>query len=368
MKKNNDFFAELLVGTFVTAVVALLAYFTIVISGVDLFAGRERVRATVEFRDVGGLKDRDNVIYRGMKVGTVERISLAPDAISVTILVDRDVTLRDSYRISVAALSLLGGNYMLLEEGEGGKLPLESTVFSGTPPSDWMRDLGEIARNLNELTSRGSLKNIVTNFESVSEKINEVVTRVERGDGTLGRLLSTNDQMYADAAETVAAAKSIARRLERGEGTLGALLSPDDTVYRDLKSAFANAAEISGRLANGEGTMGRLLSKDDTVYLDLRKTVANLKEVTSKIAAGEGLLGRIAQDGELAENASELLANLRKVSAALASGEGSLGKLVSDQELYNEVNGLIKDVRQVVDNYRDTTPISTFAGLAGGAL
>ena len=86
MKKNNDLFSELIVGMFMVAVIALLAYFTIVISGVDLIRGRERVRATVEFRDVGGLKERDNVVYRGMKVGTVERIALAPEHITVTIL------------------------------------------------------------------------------------------------------------------------------------------------------------------------------------------------------------------------------------------------------------------------------------------
>ena len=33
MKKNNDLFSELIVGVFMVAVIALLAYFTIVISG-----------------------------------------------------------------------------------------------------------------------------------------------------------------------------------------------------------------------------------------------------------------------------------------------------------------------------------------------
>ena len=216
MKKNNDLFSELIVGVFMVAVIALLAYFTIVISGVDLIRGRERVRATVEFRDVGGLKERDNVVYRGMKVGTVERIALAPEHITVTMLVDRDVVLRDSCRITVAALSLLGGNYLLLEEGKGEARPLETTTFTGVPPADWMRDLGEIARNLNDLTSQGSLKNIVSNFEAMSERLNTVATRVERGEGTLGKLLSTNDQVYVDVAATVASAKNIAGRLERG--------------------------------------------------------------------------------------------------------------------------------------------------------
>ncbi len=368
MKRNGDLFSELVVGVFMVAVIALLAYFTIIISGVDLIRGRERVRATVEFRDVGGLKERDNVVYRGMKVGSVERISLAPESITVTMLVDRDVMLRESYRVSVAALSLLGGNYLLLEEGSGSPLPLETTVFKGVPPADWMRDLGEIARNLNDLTSQGNLRNIVTNFESMSEKLNAVATRVERGEGTLGKLLSTNDQVYVDVAATVASAKTIAGRLERGEGTVGKLLSSDDTVYQDLKKTFAHAAEISDRLAAGEGTLGRLLSKDDAVYRDIQGSVANIKAITARITEGEGLLGKITQDKQMADDASKLLANLKNVSEKLAQGEGTLGKLTSDPELYNEVNGLIKDVRQIVDNYRDTTPISTFAGLVGGAL
>ena len=36
--------------------------------------------------------------------------------------------------------------------------------------------------------------------------------------------------------------------------------------------------------------------------------------------------------------------------------------------MYDEVNAVIKDVRQIVDNYRDTTPITTFGSLATGAL
>ena len=368
MKRNSDLFSELIVGIFMVAVISLLAYFTIIISGVDLLRGRERVRATVEFSDVGGLKERDNVIYRGMKVGTVERIALAPDHITVTMLLDRDVTLRESCNITVAALSLLGGNYLLLEEGKGAVRPLETTTFRGVPPADWMRDLGAIARNLNDLTSQGSLKNIVSNFEAMSERLNTVAARVERGEGTLGKLLSTNDQVYADVASTVASAKEIAGRLERGEGTVGKLLSSDDSVYQDLKKTFAHAADISDRLASGEGTLGKLLSKDDAVYRDLQDSVASIKEITGRIAAGEGLLGRATKDERLADDAARLLANLRAVSEKLAAGDGTLGRLTSDPGLYNEINGLIKDVRQVVDNYRDTTPISTFAGLVGGAL
>lgn len=375
MNKSNDIFSEVIVGVFMVAVLSLLVYFTIVISGVDLVLGRAMTTANVEFPDVGGLKERDSVVYRGMKVGSVDEIKLAPKSISVKINVAKDVVLRDSYRITVASHSLLGGNFLQLEEGAGNPLPLETTHFKGEPPLDWMRDLGEIARNLSELTKEGGLKGIVTNLEAASEKVNVIVQRVERGEGTIGKLLSTDETLYSDLKEAVAGAKTtftniaaVAERVERGEGTVGKLLSKDDSVYVDLKNTIAKASEIADRLAAGEGTVGKLLSKDSTVYDDLKASVANIKEITGKVNAGEGLLARLSNDKELSDNAAALMENLKKVSDDLAKGEGTLGKLTTDAELYNEVNALLKDVRQIVDNYRDTTPISTFAGLVGGAL
>lgn len=381
-RKNRDVFSEMVVGVFMVAVLALLAYFTIVISGVDMLMGRAKATATIVFRDVGGLKERDSVMYRGMKVGAVERIELGASNITVRARVDSDVVIRETGKAAVAALSLLGGNYLLLEEGSGRPMPLEGTVFRGEPPVDWMRDLGAIARNLNDLTSEGRLKNIVTNFEETARNLNRIVARVERGEGTVGRLLSPDDTFYGDLTNTVGRAKetfgnaaAVSARLEKGEGTLGKLLSKDETAYGDLtnavasiKATFAHAAAVAERLEKGEGTLGRLLAKDDALWGDLTNTVASIRSAAEKLKRGEGLLGKIMDDRELADNATKLVENLKAVSDKLAKGEGTLGKLASDREMYDEVNALIKDVRQIVDNYRDTTPISTFGSLIMGGL
>ncbi len=381
-RKNKDVFSEFIVGVFMVAVLALLVYFTIVISGVDLFAGREKTTATITFTDVGGLKERDNVIYRGMKVGTVEQIKLAPSNIVVTVKIDRDVVLRKSAYISVASLSLLGGNYLVMEEGEGAVQPLATTSFHGTPPMDWMRDLGEIARSIKEVTAHGALKGIISNVEETAENVNKIVARVERGEGTAGKFLSKDDTVYADVKSAVADAKQalanaqktfdktaeISERLSKGEGTLGKLLSSDDTLYADVKKTMASAAEISERLSKGEGTMGKLLSKDDAVWADLKESVENVKAATAKLKAGDGLLARAFNDKQLADDASTLVSNLKAVASRLEKGEGTLGKLTSESAMYDELSALIKDVRQIVDNYRDTTPITTFGSLATGAL
>lgn len=388
-RKNGDVFSEVVVGIFMVAVIALLGYFTIVISGVDVMFGRTRATATIAFKDVGGLKERDNVIYRGMKVGTVDKITLGASNILVQASVDDDVVLRKSYRVSVAALSLLGGNYLLLEEGTGEPLALATTVFHGEPPVDWMRDLGAIARNLNDLTSDGNVRSIVTNFEATAANLNAIVARVERGEGTVGKLLSTNETLYADLSGTLSSAKAaatniaaIAMRVERGEGTIGKLLSTNDSVYADIRAALASAREaldtvksaarnidtIAARVERGEGTVGQLLSTNEVVYADLKASLANIRKVTDDLKGGQGLAGRLVYDKKLGEDASQLLENLNGVSERLAKGSGTLGKLMTDQELYNEVNALIKDVRQIVDNYRDTTPVSTFGSLIMGGL
>ena len=389
MKKNSDVFSEVVVGIFMVAVLALLVYFTVVISGVDVLFGREKALARIAFTDVGGLKERDNVVYRGMKVGIVEKIELAPTNVMVTVLVDRGVVLREGCHASVSALSLLGGNYLLLEEGAGAVQPLATTVFRGDPPIDWVRDLGKIAGSLNEVLNDGSFRSIISNFEATAENVNKIVARVERGEGTAGRLLSRDDTVYQDLREAVAGAKravgdaektfdgarktfdhaaAVAERLDRGEGTLGRLLSKDDAVYADLKQTLANAAAISARIERGEGTLGRLTAKDDALWGDLTNAVANVRAATAKLKSGEGLLGRAFNDAALADDAAKLVANLRTVSERLEKGEGTLGRLMTERELYDEVNAAIKDVRQIIDNYRDTTPITTFGALATGAL
>ena len=353
-RKKSDVFAETVVGVFMASVLALLAYFTIVISGVDILVGRAKVPVSIEFSDVGGLKDRDSVMYRGMKVGVIDGISLDGPNVKMVASINADVVLREKYRISVASFSLLGGNYLLLEEGEGAQLPLEGTVFRGEPPMDWMRDLGRIANSVSQITSGGELRDIVTNVQAVAAKLSQVVARVERGEGTVGKLLSSDDSVYRDLKDTVATAKT-------------AVVSVNDT--------FASAKTIAARVERGEGTVGKLLSSDDAVYRDLKASLENVRDVTARIRDGNGLLMRLADDGTLAADASALVGRLAAASADLASvasrlekGEGTLGKLSADARLYDEVTALVKDIRQVVDNYRDTTPISSFGSLIGGAL
>lgn len=286
-RRNNDAFAETIVGVFMIAVIALLAYFTIVISGGDLLNNGRRVSITVVFDEVGGLKDHDSVMYRGTKVGAIDRVEVTPSNLVVTARIDRNVTLREKCRISVCNLSMLGGNYLLLEEGEGAIVDLMKVTFKGETPTDWMKDVTEVAKNLKGVTEMEALRSIITNVDAIAINLNRIVGRVENGEGTLGKLMAADATLYDELDASV--------------------------------KAFRKAAES----------------------FDGKDTVAKL---------------------------DKLIDNLNTVAERLKNGEGTLGKLVNDRKMYDEIDGIIRDARQVLDNYRDTTPISTFSSLATGAL
>ena len=324
MKKRSEAFSQLVVGLFMVTVLLLLGYFTFVISGVDVISGRDRVTVRVAFAGVGGLKERDNVMYRGTKVGAVSRVEVTPSNLVVVAEVDAHVVLRETAVATVRNLSMLGGNYLSLDEGEGEIRPLATTLFAGETPTDWMADVARIARDLRAFTSSPELQSIVTNVAAASAH---------------ARAVSAKADAFMDRAN------AFSERLARGEGTMGKLLSTNETVYADLKETLANARAVSERLNRQK------------IFDDLEAGVAAFRQA----AEGVDIKETIAR-------ANALLENLNAFATDLKEGNGTIGRLAKDPKLYDEVNGLIRDVRQVIDNYRDTTPISTFTSLATGAF
>ncbi len=365
MKKSSGF-GDLLVGLFVAGVLVLLAFFTIIISGSDILRGKGQ-RLQVRFSNVGGLRPHDSVIVHGVPVGQVKKMRLDhANGVEVELLLNPHVQMRDGYRITVVSSSLLGGNNLLIEPGTGAELP-DNSKFIGTPPRDLMRDVTEVVAGLRRtLEDEGTLGNI----HKASVSLAEVLGRLERGEGTLGKLLSKDDGVFSNMNTTVVNLRVISERLERGEGTLGRLLSKDDKLYTDVSAAAANIRSISDRLEKGEGTLGKLLAKDDSLYTNLSATVSNLHSISDRLEKGEGTLGKLlSRDDQLYRDASQTIANLRAVSDRLERGEGTLGKLLSkDDTLYKDLKGLLGDARQTLDGIRETTPVTTFTGILMGGL
>lgn len=272
---NREIRAELAVGTVVALLFLGLAFFTIVISGKSFFTNNVfEIEAVLP--DAMGLRRNDPVIAKGTTVGTVTEVYFAEDGVHVSAKLEAPVVFYEDYTIRVVATSILGGRQLVLHEGDPAKPRVEDVhTLQGVKSNDLMDDLSGAVSSLRDFLDGPALDDLT----SFSENLKNVGNRIENGEGTLGKLLSSDDEVYTNLNATVANLKAITDRLEAGEGTLGKLLSSDDEVYTNLNATVANLKAISDRLEAGEGTLGKLLSSDEEVYNNLNGAITDVREI-----------------------------------------------------------------------------------------
>ena len=317
---------EIIVGVFVALILTALGIFTIVVSGASLFGGGTSVIEVV-LPDAMGLRRNDPVIARGTSVGMVSDVHYDQDGVHVEAELTAPVVFHEGYRITVVATSILGGRQLVLFEGDPELAEITDLLkLKGEKPADIMEDATAAVEKIRAFLETDALDNL----RQVSDDLKQISGRLERGEGTLGKLLSSDDEVYTNLNATVANFRTMTDRLERGEGTLGKLLSSDDAVYGNLNETLADVRAIADRLEAGQGTLGKLLSSDDEVYTNLNATVANLRLVTDRIAQGKGTLGKLMSE---------------------------------DSEMFDNINGAVSDVREMLDDAREASTLSTFSSM-----
>ena len=327
MKFKKQVAIEVAVGLFTFAVIAALLALTTVLSEEMLF--KKYTFLEIVFDSISGLRVGDEVNARGVPVGKVKQIALAPDGVHVFARLDLPLVLREDYRIEVLSGSVLGGRFLGVREGspEAPEIPLDG-VLKGSATAELLDTATHTVQDIQNALNGG----ILDDLKASMAQIRKISTSLGDGEGALGSLLG-DQQVKDDVRQIVANVRTLSDALAKGEGTVGKLVM-DDEVYRSLQEVSANLQKITASLANGEGTMGRLLSEDDQVYKDLSATMANI----------------------------------RGISDAIAQGKGSMGKLLSDEALYLEFQSLLREGRAAVDDMREASPITTFTSIFFGAF
>jgi phospholipid/cholesterol/gamma-HCH transport system substrate-binding protein len=122
MKRGN---LELMVGIFVLAGLACLAYLAIHLGKMEVIGSGYKVHAT--FDNVSGLKQGAAVEVAGVEVGRVEAIRLSPgDRAQVVLRLDQGLNLNDDAIASVRTKGIIGDKFVKLSPGSSGK-----TISSG---------------------------------------------------------------------------------------------------------------------------------------------------------------------------------------------------------------------------------------------
>lgn len=238
---------EVTVGAFMFMILLALGFFTIVLSRENLFS--PSYHQEVVFEDVKGLREGDNVYVRGVDIGKIKSLQIRPDGVHVGVTLEQHVELHEDYAIEILPTSVLGGRYLNIYEGSLN-LPVvpDSARIVGITPVDLIDEATRTTQMIKKALEEGE---ILDNLKTTMAQVREITTR-----------------------------------LNSGEGTIGKLMSKDDTLYEDLKAAVNSFRELGSSMENGKGTIGRLMT-DDELYEEakmllheLRATVDDLRETT----------------------------------------------------------------------------------------
>src|SRR3989304_5672705 len=237
------------VGIFFIIALAILFVLLEFTAGKELFIKKHAIKTY--FGTASGLKVGDPVKLAGVQVGKVAGIGIAQDKVEVQMSVKRDAPVRADSLASIKMVSLLGANYLDISLGtpQSPLLPAGG-VLKSEEPMDFATFLtkadkiAEAFRGISDVfgENREALGSSIRRFDSV-------LAKVEKGEGTLGKLL-TDDSLFKEA-----------------KGALS-----------DARGAFSDIRKGTDKVNRGEGTLGKLVT-DDSFYKEAKKTVTDLGKI-----------------------------------------------------------------------------------------
>lgn len=268
-------------GLFIVAGLALFVMALFYIgSKENLFTKTFNVYAV--FSNVSGLTQGNSVQFAGINVGTIKSIEIiAVDKVRVNMNIVSNVQefIKKDSEASINSDGLVGNKVLAITGGNRGGPPIEEgdSIHAVTPVS-----IGDIVNNLNESTKEA---------QNIAQDLAEIMDKVNRGEGTLGKLVNNSDIF--------------------------------DNLDSLMNSFSASTAYINNILFKASNTI-------DLVTVDILKLqgsidtiTRNISEITIKMNSSQSLVGTLLTDTVFANNIKGVLSNANQTTANLELGSFS---------------------------------------------
>jgi phospholipid/cholesterol/gamma-HCH transport system substrate-binding protein len=341
---------ELKVGIFVILAFAALAYAVVSIGGPASFFGK-KLNFTAYFSSANGLRPGNDVWLDGLLIGKVEEVGLnnnpsIPGRVAVKLKVDSAYTnnIRKDSVIGIESNGLLGDKTIQITTGsEASDIVGEDGTLQGTE----VGGIPKIIQGTDEII--GNFKTLSDNLTTISENIITISENVNRGQGTLGKLL-TNPEIHDNLNNTLVELQQLVEDIRGGPGTAGKLIS-DDEMYVRFVNLLVRMENIVGKVERGEGTAGKLIN-DPALYDKVTVMLDKIDAIASRIDRGEGSLGKIMKDEAFYNDLRQTMGELNGLVTAIQHGDGTTGKLIKDPTLYNSMNTTVSELQKFMYDVR----------------
>jgi phospholipid/cholesterol/gamma-HCH transport system substrate-binding protein len=316
--KRQLTWSKLKVGAVVTLALAVLLLTMLFAGNIeDILSPKAIITAYIQ--DVRGLRKGAPVWVSGIEIGFVKDMRLQTEhGTVVTMAIEKKALryLRKDSEANVMTLGLLGDKYIEISSGtmKAGQMQ-EGDVIEGKAQLE--------IKDLVDASSESLAK--VTVF---IDKIGSFVEKIEKNEGTVGRLLN-DPTLYQNLSESSARLASLLKRIDKSGGSMD-LFVKDPSLYRTMLSAASSLDRFGKKVNGSSGTLGKLI-EDPQLYDDLKNASQRLTGILSTVEEKKGTAHILLEDEQLASDLKETVKGLKETIA--------------------ELNNLTKDIRSEPKKY-----------------
>jgi len=290
-------------------------------------------KLTSTFSNVSGLQVGNNIRFSGINIGTVDNIIIVNDTtVRVDLMIKSDVWqfIKSDCKVTLGSDGIIGDKLIIISPGssdaplakEGQRLESIQTIeksaimarLDATTANieDISKQVSDIAGKIN--SGNGTL-NMLIRDSILAGNFNQTIANLN----SFSKGLAGSDILMASLKVTASNAEDISHQLalimnkiNKGDGTLGRLIQ-DSTIAENLNQTIMNFKKSSQGLTGTDSIMAKLnVTAGNTEIVS-----EQLTKMMYDINNGNGTLGRLIRDSTFAENLNQTMINLRKSSKGL---------------------------------------------------
>lgn len=327
MKLNK----ETKVGIFTVAVLLILAYFSFKVGRIHIFK-QPTYTISAFFRSATGIGPGTAVTMAGIKIGSVEKVSLENGKAKIYMAVKSKYKVYPQYIASIRSMSLLGESYISIMPVSGiTPAPANTSLDKETVQSV------KSPQSMSELILK--FANTANNLEKVSESLKKSIG-TKTGEGNIKAILRN----------VATLSENLNRLVYVNQQNVNVVMSNFALISKNIKGlTLQNDAAITRTIHNFNLISDNLRRELPAITENIKGLSDNLKSIVAKNKNNiNSSLKNINTDTKKLQLS---LNEIYGISSKINNGQGTLGKLVNRNSVYNNLNGSLKGINNMLGGY-----------------
>lgn len=264
---------------------------TLLVIGIFLLGNKDQLFAstfTVKayFETIEGLRNGASVRFGGINVGAVKEIKILDDAsgrveVSMRIKTDIKRFIRKNSVATIETEGLVGNKIVMLSMGSENFEPIaDGGVIQSREPLGFAAVIEET-------------QGILAYTKEMTKNLSDIMERINRGEGTIGKILTDDELYYAATKLTKSADKSLVNLTDDMKDVLelfDKLGSGVENVVNNVNKVVADIDSLMIGVQEGKGLMGSLLTDKGKEAESLNQILENIVQVTEESKLGASRL------------------------------------------------------------------------------